>query len=159
MATISENLQTIKNSTDAIKQAIIDKGGTISGDITTWADAISGISGGGSDSGETQPTSNLILEGIKEVNGTIITYGGKLYNIPNFTAGYICINYASTGVVRFNYVNVTPDGADTLYDISISLDANEPLSNATECALYFYGYGSSSNIYPIKYIELGTNPA
>ena len=27
MATISENLQTIKTSTDAIKQAIIDKGG------------------------------------------------------------------------------------------------------------------------------------
>ena len=47
MATIAENLQTIKDSTEAIKQAIIDKGGTISGDITTWADAISGISGGG----------------------------------------------------------------------------------------------------------------
>ena len=45
MATISENLQTIKSSTDAIKQAIIDKGGTIEGDITTWASAISGISG------------------------------------------------------------------------------------------------------------------
>lgn len=50
MTAISENLQTIKSSTDAIKQAIIDKGGTISGDITTWADAISGIeTGGGSD--------------------------------------------------------------------------------------------------------------
>jgi hypothetical protein len=49
MATISENLQILKDSTDAIKQAIIDKGGTISGDITTWADAIGGISGGGSD--------------------------------------------------------------------------------------------------------------
>jgi hypothetical protein len=49
MATISENLQTIKNSTDAIKQAIIDKGGTIEGDITTWANAINGLSGGGSE--------------------------------------------------------------------------------------------------------------
>jgi hypothetical protein len=49
MTTISENLQTIKSSTEAIKQAIIDKGGTIEGDITTWANAISGISGGGSD--------------------------------------------------------------------------------------------------------------
>ena len=48
MATISENLQIIKNSTDAIKQAIIDKGIDVSGDITTWANAISGISGGGS---------------------------------------------------------------------------------------------------------------
>lgn len=46
MATIAENLQTIKNSTDAIKQAIIDKGGTVSGDITTWADSISDINGG-----------------------------------------------------------------------------------------------------------------
>ena len=35
MATISENLQTIKTSTDNIKQAIIDKGGEISGNITT----------------------------------------------------------------------------------------------------------------------------
>lgn len=51
MATISENLQILKDSTDAIKQAIIDKGGEISGDITTWADAISGISGGGSAGG------------------------------------------------------------------------------------------------------------
>ena len=47
MATISENLQTIKTSTDNIKQAIIDKGGEISGNITTWADAISAIESGG----------------------------------------------------------------------------------------------------------------
>ena len=47
MATISENLQTIKTSTDNIKQAIIHKGGEISGDITTWADAISAIESGG----------------------------------------------------------------------------------------------------------------
>lgn len=46
MATISENLQTIKNSVSAIKQAIIDKGGEISGDITTWADAILALSAG-----------------------------------------------------------------------------------------------------------------
>ena len=47
MATISENLQTIKASTTAIKQAIIGKGGEISGNITTWADAISAIKSGG----------------------------------------------------------------------------------------------------------------
>lgn len=46
MATIAENLQILKDSSDAIKQAIIDKGGAISGDISTWANAISGISGG-----------------------------------------------------------------------------------------------------------------
>ena len=47
MSTIQENLQTIADSTSAIKQAIIDKGGTV-GDITTWAEAISGLSGSGS---------------------------------------------------------------------------------------------------------------
>ena len=47
MATISENLQTIKTSTDAIKQAVIDKGGEMSGNITTWANAISAIESGG----------------------------------------------------------------------------------------------------------------
>ena len=52
MATISENLQIIKDSTDAIKQAIIDKGGTINGDITTWASAIGGLSSGGNSSEE-----------------------------------------------------------------------------------------------------------
>ena len=50
MATISENLQTIADSTAAIKQAIIDKGGTIEGDITTWASAINNLSGEGNTS-------------------------------------------------------------------------------------------------------------
>ena len=40
MTTISENLQTIKDSLEAIKQAIIGVGGTINGDITTYADSI-----------------------------------------------------------------------------------------------------------------------
>lgn len=55
MATISENLQTIVDSTSAIKQAIIDKGGTIKGNISTWASAINGIYTGGSSSGNTTP--------------------------------------------------------------------------------------------------------
>jgi hypothetical protein len=43
MKTIAENLQIIKDATVDIKQAIIDKGGNISGDISTWADAIRSI--------------------------------------------------------------------------------------------------------------------
>lgn len=46
MATIAENLQILKDSTDAIKQAIIDKGGNVNGGISTWANAISEISEG-----------------------------------------------------------------------------------------------------------------
>lgn len=55
MATIAENLQIIKDSTTAIKQAIIDKGGTISGGLTTYADAILNISGGGGSGSIEQP--------------------------------------------------------------------------------------------------------
>lgn len=48
MATIAENLQILKDSTDAIKQAIIDKGGDVSGNISTWAGIINSIQSGGS---------------------------------------------------------------------------------------------------------------
>lgn len=46
MATIAENLQILKDSTDAIKQAIIDKGGNVNGGISTWADSIVNIETG-----------------------------------------------------------------------------------------------------------------
>lgn len=46
MATVSENLQIIKNSTLDIKQAIIDKGGEV-GDLTTYAAAITNLPSGG----------------------------------------------------------------------------------------------------------------
>ena len=46
MATITENLQTIKDSTMAIKQDIIDKGGEV-GDLTTYATAITNLPSGG----------------------------------------------------------------------------------------------------------------
>ena len=43
MATIAENLQILKDSTDAIKQAIIDNGGNVTGGLSSYADAINGL--------------------------------------------------------------------------------------------------------------------
>ena len=43
MATISENLQILKNSITSIKQAIINKCGNVEGNITTYADYINSI--------------------------------------------------------------------------------------------------------------------
>ena len=45
---MASDISTISSSLNAIKNAIIDKGVTPSGNITTYADAISQISGGGS---------------------------------------------------------------------------------------------------------------
>ena len=50
MATIAENLQTIKEAVENIKQAIIAKGGTVSGDLTTYANAIESLALGGGNS-------------------------------------------------------------------------------------------------------------
>ena len=64
MSTISENLQTIKNSTLAMKQAIIDKGGTINGDITTWDSSIVDIPS----NGNIPPEGSLSSKSKKDVN-------------------------------------------------------------------------------------------
>lgn len=50
MATIAENLQTIKEAVENIKQAIIAKGGTVSGDLTTYANAIESLASEGENS-------------------------------------------------------------------------------------------------------------
>ena len=69
MATIAENLQTIKSSTTAIKNAIINKGGSINGDITTWASAIDGIQTGGE--GIIEPKQNKDVN-FYDYDGTIL---------------------------------------------------------------------------------------
>lgn len=83
MATIAENLQTIKDSTDAIKQAIIDKGGTIEGDITTWASAINNIQGGGESSEESQ----YVFQGTISRGAMGVTVNGSFIN-PIDTSKY-----------------------------------------------------------------------
>lgn len=106
MATISENLQTIKDSTDAIKQAIIDKGGEITGDITTWADAINGISGGGGSTEE-----DLIFTGTLSNNKTLT---GKLNYLP-FTNTIVHLIYSDNDMIS-----------------SVSLSNGVDISNITE---------------------------
>lgn len=74
MATIAENLQILKDSTDDIRQAILNKGGEITGDITTWAEAIEGISGGNDENIEINNvyvsimTNYVLAPGSTEVN-------------------------------------------------------------------------------------------
>ena len=77
MATISENLQIIKDSTDAIRQVILEKGGTISGGITTYADAISNI-GGGEGSGSTGGGSGSTSGAVSKSDVNFYDYDGTL---------------------------------------------------------------------------------
>lgn len=75
--TISENLEIIKNATASIKSAIIEKEGIISGDITTWADAIRNIKSG----------SNGIKITNKLGGSVCFGYEGKLTHQYTFEGG------------------------------------------------------------------------
>lgn len=103
MATISENLQIIKDSTDAIKQAIIDKGGDVSGDITTWADAISGISGGGS---ELKKFTLSFTEFLFENDMTWGDFVDSIYNVKHYIPYlYISDKITTSGDIVYDGTN------------------------------------------------------
>lgn len=118
MATISENLQIIKNSTDAIKQAIIDKGGTIDGDITTWADAINGISGGGS---ELQKFTISYTEFLFENDMTWGDFVNSIYNIKHYVPYLYIFDKITTSE------NIVYDGTNGI-TISATSSAYTPIS-------------------------------
>ena len=63
MATISENLQTIKDSTVNIKNAIINKGGAVTGDMTTYAQAIDDL--------DLSQSTQISTSGILKVDGIL----------------------------------------------------------------------------------------
>lgn len=90
MATISENLQIIADSTAAIKQAIIDKGGDVTGDISTWAEAISGLSGGSSGSSEEKNNPKFVINTGSNISQDIIDNNISLYN-------FLINKYGATG--------------------------------------------------------------
>ena len=93
MRTIAENLQIIKESTEAIKQAIIDKGGTISGNITTYANAIEALV-----LGESLPTEVVLSDGPNENNAKVYNYLKSFTNVESFeslsrqSSDYILVN-------------------------------------------------------------------
>ena len=128
MATISENLQTIKTSTDNIKQAIIDKGGKITGNITTWADAISAIK-----SGESSATTSKSSVNFYDYDGTLLHSYSKdaflalsaLPDLPiregltcqgwNYTLAKAKTYVTSYGVLDIGATYITDDGKTRLY--------------------------------------------
>lgn len=119
MATISENLQILKNSTDAIKQAIIDKGGAIEGDITTWADAIGNIQTGGGSTEE-----GITFTGDVVHDGSIIALSGLLSSKPEVNNPYLVLLYLGVSIVATKSYIGNIDISNTL---TVTIDTQEPL--------------------------------
>lgn len=149
METISENLQTLKDSTDAIKQAIIDKGGTIEGDITTWANAINGIeTGGGGNTEESEYTFTGTLTW-SLMNCTIT---GDLSSIPEDMA----YGYGSLVMVFRSYVGVVMNDVNimNIENISITCSYDEPPTGNEIPALFIvYESNYETKIVPVKFIQ------
>ena len=145
MATISENLQILKDSTDAIKQAIIDKGGEISGDITTWADAISGISGGGSSADEEYVFTGTITWSLMKC-----TITGDLSSKPeDMTYGSLIMVFRNNSGVVMNNVGISI----SIKNLSITCSYNEPPTGNEIPALFIaYMSGYETKIIPVKLI-------
>lgn len=131
MATISENLQTIKTSTDNIKQAIIDKGGEITGNITTWADAINAIESGGAypevNHGTNDTTFTLTPNTFHvwdEVTSLTLNFGNETSGVANeylfqFTSGPTATSLTLPDDIKWANDNVPTIGANMIYQVSI----------------------------------------
>lgn len=159
MATISENLQTIKNSVGAIKQAISDKGGDVSGDISTWAGAISSIQSGGGGSEE----SEYIFEGTITRGMMGVTVTGsftKPINVDIYRMSYLAAIGKATDSLTWAMTDMlsTSTGPYTL-----TVDYWEPIASGVTpalCLLYFEPESETLKILPIKFVEIsvGTDP-
>lgn len=146
MATISENLQIIKDSTDAIKQAIIAKGSSIDGDISTWANAINNISGGNSTEAE------YIFTGTVSKNGSYLNINGTLNKspYPDFTTGVcniVVILLSDTAQAVVGHAFASPDD-NAVYNISINIGTELELPKNIPMFLLNY-----FNVAQVKFVQ------
>lgn len=110
MATVAENLQTIKDSVDAIKQAIIDKGGSVSGGLPTYADAIQSLP---SASVKEELPNNIVAK-----NPTAQDYANnaKIYNyLKNFCIDGVLVDSNSYMYLRVSngYISICNPSGDS----------------------------------------------
>lgn len=150
MATISENLQTIKSSTDAIKQAIIDKGGTISGDITTWASAISEIeTGGGSSSDE-----EYVFTGTISYNMTKVTITGRLNKNPDTGRNFLLVLGLHPVLPSMLYYASHYIGSTDSYTLTVDFeDTDGPLTNEIPAICILNIMGNTHTIIPVRFSQ------
>ena len=150
MATISENLQTIKTSTDAIKQAIIDKGGEITGNITTWADTISAIESGGAypevNHGTNDTTFTLTPNTFHvwdEVTSLTLNFGNETSGMANeylfqFTSGSTATSLTLPDDIKWANDNVPTIGANMIYQVSVLRGLASVLEFNNISLIFFY---------------------
>ena len=122
MATIAENIQTLKSIKSDIKNAITDKGGNVGNDFKTYAQAITNLPSGGGNEDlvnliERDVTSFTIPDSVTKIGDytfsyctslTDVTIGNGVTQIGNY-AFYFCISLTDVTIPD----SVTQIGHDT----------------------------------------------
>ena len=146
MKRIAENLQILKDSTDDIKQAIIDKGGKITGDISTWANAITGIS-----------DEEYVFTGTLSYGTSTVTITGNLNKVPDGARNYLlALGYTGGLVHASHYIDSTDS-------YTLTVDFYEPIMGEIPALCILHIEESTKGTYtliPVKFKErLNTDPA
>lgn len=129
MKTIAENLQIIKDSVEDIKQAIIDKGEVITGNITTYANAIRGInSGGGIELNKFNVADNEFL---CENDMTWGDFVNSIYNVTHYNP-----NEYGSNTITISSDSRVRDGQMS-YVVSISSDPVLPTDKIIPNGTYY----------------------
>lgn len=102
MTTVSEKITTINNTLKAIKQAIINKGVTPSGNITTYATAIGSISGGGT------PSKYDLFNRVEDDSGNEIgTVYAHITDTNNNKYAVVCLDAVYRSISYRSYMSST----------------------------------------------------
>ena len=102
MATIAENIQTLRSIKSDIKNAITDKGGNVGNDFKTYAQAITNLPSGGGN----EDLVNLIERDITSLSipdGTTKIGYGAFYNCSSLTSVTIPNRVTSIGYGAFSF--------------------------------------------------------
>jgi hypothetical protein len=142
MTTIAEKLTTIDTALGNIKTAIINKGQTPSGDITTYATAINNISGGSGDELE-----------VLNLTGSTLNVGDKAWLSPLYLGSTPDVSQFGTGAsAAFSPKVVSRDGT-LVYDTTSGLLFNTATKTTSSAsALYQMSQGYSG---VVKYADNG----
>ena len=134
MATIAENIQTLRSIKSDIKQAITDKGGSVGNDFKTYAQAITNLPSGGG--GGTEMEDALVMRTLSEYSNDRVSRVGDYafahylaltsISLPNClqvgaSAFYYCKLLSNFNLPLCEYVNIWAfAGCNSLISISLS---------------------------------------
>ena len=146
MATIAENIQTLRSIKSDIKNAITDKGGSIGNDFKTYAQAITNLPSGGGGGNENEDAlvqrtiSVYSNDRVSRVGKYAFAYCSNLTSINLPLCEYIssCAFQSCYSLTSVNLPKVTYIGINTFYDCSALTFISLPICSYVDTTAFYY---------------------